>query len=80
MPETVSEHLARSGVGLNELHYKPRIRFSTEWGWFPVNLRISLPVNNVKMSIILVGKDEAHEIVVVIVVIDVESSFIVSVT
>jgi len=79
MPETISEHLARSGFGLNESQYNPRIRFGAEWGWFPIYLLALFPGNNIKMSIILVGKDEACEIVIVV-IIDVESSFEVDAT
>lgn len=75
VPETVPEYLARSGFGLNELQYNPGIGFGTERSWHPVDLRALLPGNNVEMSIILIGKDEAYEIVVVVFVIDVEGSF-----
>lgn len=80
MPEAISEHLTRSSVGLDELQYNSGFSFGTERGRFPIDLLSLLPVNNVKMSIILVGKNEAHEIVVVVVIINVEGSFEVDVT
>lgn len=80
VPETVSEHLAWSGIGLDELQYNSGLSFGTEWSWLPIDLLTLLPVNNIEMSIILVGEDEAREIVIVVVIIDVEGSFEVDVS
>jgi len=74
VPESVSEHLARSGRGLDELQLNPGIAIGAERSRPPVGLFALLPANDVEVAVVLIGKNEAHE-VVVIVVVDVERSF-----
>lgn len=75
MPKTISEYFARSRFRLDEFQYNPRVGFGAERSRYPINLLVHLPTNNVEMSRILIGKNESHEIVVVVLVIDVKGPF-----
>lgn len=79
VPESVSQHLARSGRGLDELQLNSGIAIGAERSRLPVGLLALLPANDVEVSVVLIGEDEAHEIVV-IVVVDVKRSFEVDAT
>lgn len=76
MPETVSERLARSGLGIDKFQYDSGFTDRDERIHYPVILIHLLPSNHVKFAIVLVGEYKSHEIVV-IVVIDEKGAFVI---
>lgn len=76
MPQTVSEHLARPGLGIDESQRDPGIGHRAEWCTQPVNLILPLPGDNVKSAIVLVGEHESH-VIVVGVVVDVKGALVI---
>lgn len=77
VPKTVSQQCTRSRLRLDEFQHDARFGMGLERFIVPVSLRSLLPGDDVKMPTVLVGKDEAHEIIVTVILANVEGSFVV---
>lgn len=76
MPQTVSQHLARSGLGIDESQSDARIAHRAKRGAQPVDLIPFLPGDDVESTIVLVGEYESH-VIVVRVVVDIEGALVI---